>query len=153
MTKRMMRLSAAERDDVRELQEQLRNPAVESAAKNAALARLGQMFTENTDTFNPITFDTEVIEVRYDIHERVWSAAAALRRSGRLLDLGHDIQCPVLAIHGDYDPHPADEIRKPLSDVIKDFRFILLKHCGHYPWLERDARDKFFDVIREEIGR
>jgi pimeloyl-ACP methyl ester carboxylesterase len=51
--------------------------------------------------------------------------------------MGKNIECPVVAIHGDYDPHPADGVRIPLSNVLKDFRFILLGKCGHVPWFER----------------
>ncbi|MBN2487927.1 MAG: alpha/beta hydrolase, partial [Methanosarcinaceae archaeon] len=59
--------------------------------------------------------------------------------------------CPVVAIHGDYDPHPATGIEEPLSRIVKDFRFILLKNCGHYPWMERDAKNKFYKIILEEL--
>ena len=78
--------------------------------------------------------------------------AEALRTSGELLALGKRIDCPVVAIHGDYDPHPADGIRKPLSSVLEDFRFILLDNCGHYPWNERQARDAFYEVLRDELS-
>ena len=28
----------------------------------------------------------------------------------------------MIAIHGDYDPHPAEGVEKPLATVLKDFR-------------------------------
>jgi pimeloyl-ACP methyl ester carboxylesterase len=56
-----------------------------------------------------------------------------------------------VAIHGDYDPHPAEGVREPLSKVLKDFRFILLEHCGHLPWIEREAREGFFELVRGEL--
>ena len=65
--------------------------------------------------------------------------------------MGREIRCPVLAIHGDYDSHQSEGVREPLSRVLKDFRFILLPHCGHYPWYERNARDRFYDIIKREI--
>ena len=67
--------------------------------------------------------------------------------------MGKKIKCPVTAIHGDYDPHLADGVRIPLSRVLKDFKFILLEKCGHEPWIEKYAKDKFFNVLREEIGK
>jgi len=70
-----------------------------------------------------------------------------LRRSNRLLELGRKIRCPVVAIHGDYDPHPAAGVKEPLSRVLRDFRFVLLENCGHYPWRERLARDEFYSVL------
>ena len=74
------------------------------------------------------------------------------RASGELLKTVSRIQCPVVAIHGTYDPHPAEGIREPLSRVLPDFRFILLEDCGHLPWIERQARDEFFRVLEQEIS-
>jgi len=98
-----------------------------------------------------LTLDTENVEVRYDIHQQVWSEAAELRRRGDLLTLGRQIRCPVVAIHGDYDPHPAEGVRKPLTAVLDNFRFILLEHCGHLPWIEKEAREKFLEILRVEL--
>jgi len=118
--------------------------------KNKLLKRMGELFTK-ADAYDPITLDTEVLEVRFDIHEGVWSDALKLRGSGEILKLGKKIKCPVIAIHGDYDPHHAEGVREPLSKVLKDFQFILLPHCGHLPWIEREARDEFFKVVREQL--
>jgi pimeloyl-ACP methyl ester carboxylesterase len=65
--------------------------------------------------------------------------------------LGKRIRCPVVAIHGDYDPHPAAGVRDSLAPVIKDFRFILLEKCGHYPWREQGAKDRFYNILKDEI--
>jgi pimeloyl-ACP methyl ester carboxylesterase len=77
--------------------------------------------------------------------------AEELRRSGKLLKYGKHIKCPVVAIHGDYDPHPALGVQKPLSAILKNFRFILLKNCGHKPWVERQAKDEFYGILKEEL--
>ncbi len=77
---------------------------------------------------------------------------AQLRKSGDLLDLGKMIACPVIAVHGSYDPHPAEDVRTSLAAVVKDFEFVLLKNCGHYPWIERDAKTKFYEIVREALG-
>ncbi len=74
-----------------------------------------------------------------------------MRRSGKLLEMGREITSPVVAIHGDYDSHPAEGVEKPLSAVLTDFRFILLENCGHKPWIERQARERFFAVLEEEL--
>ena len=57
----------------------------------------------------------------------------------------------MVAIHGDYDPHPAEGVQKPLSALIEEFRFVLLKKCGHTPWLERQAQEEFYKVLEEEL--
>lgn len=92
-----------------------------------------------------------MLEFSYDINKNVWEQAARLRDTGELLALGKKIQCPVVAIHGDYDTHLAVGVREPLARVLKDFKFILLEKCGHEPWIERYAKDKFYEVLRKEI--
>ena len=57
----------------------------------------------------------------------------------------------MVAIHGEYDSHSYEGVEKPLSRVVKNFKFILLKDCGHYPWNERYARSEFFKKLLEEI--
>ncbi|MDO8674061.1 MAG: alpha/beta hydrolase [Dehalococcoidia bacterium] len=59
--------------------------------------------------------------------------------------------CPVVAIHGDYDPHPAGGVIEPLSRTVKDFSFHLLASCGHQPRAERRARDRFFAILAREL--
>jgi pimeloyl-ACP methyl ester carboxylesterase len=81
----------------------------------------------------------------------VWEEADQLRSCGKLLELGKKIRCQVIAIHGDYDPHPFEGVREPLSRVIKDFRFILLENCGHRPWIEREGKERFYRLLRKEI--
>ena len=118
--------------------------------KPGALSRLGSIFSQ-TDVYDPLPFMEEEIEIRSDIYKSVWGEAVELRKTGKLLEAGKNIQCPVVAIHGDHDPHPAEGVRKPLAGVLKDFRFILLDKCGHRPWIERQARDEFFRVLGEEL--
>ncbi len=74
-----------------------------------------------------------------------------MRKSGKLLQVGKQIICPVVAIHGDYDPHPAEGVKEPLSRIFKNFRFVTLRNCGHDPWIEPCAKDRFYEIIREEL--
>ena len=57
----------------------------------------------------------------------------------------------IVVVHGDHDPHPAEGIQKPLSVMLRSFRFILLKNCGHKPWIEREAREAFYRILKEEL--
>ncbi len=128
-------------------------PFEEKYAAEVSRARLDRMDKETVpDAYDPIEGKPEPIDYQGDIFNSVWPEAEELRRSGRLLEFVKDIRCPVVAIHGDYDPHPAEGVQKPLSAVLKDFRFILLDHCGHKPWIEKDAREKFFELIRNELS-
>jgi pimeloyl-ACP methyl ester carboxylesterase len=149
MSVRLGRLPAVERVKAQSLLEALDKSG--SLDKNQAFATLGEYFAK-TDAYDPLPQQTEVAIPRYDIYERVWPQMAALRASGELLALGKIIQCPVVAIHGDYDPHPAEGIRAPLKVIIKDFRFIQPAKCGHRPWLERRAGSKFYKIMARELG-
>jgi pimeloyl-ACP methyl ester carboxylesterase len=139
---RFHRLSKEEKKEVEFLMGKLEKPG--------ALSRLGSIFSQ-TDVYDPLPIMEEEIEIRSDIYKSVWNEAALLRKSGKLLEAGKGIQCPVVAIHGDHDPHPAEGVRKPLEAVLKKFKFVLLEKCGHTPWIERQARDEFFRVLNEEL--
>lgn len=118
--------------------------------KDALFAEAAAIYTR-ADVLDPVTLDLETIACRYAQNGSVWSGAKALRQSGELLEMGRAIACPVLAIHGDYDPHPPEGIREPLERVIRDFRFVMLERCGHFPWIERAAAGEFFALLEREI--
>ena len=61
------------------------------------------------------------------VFQNVWNEASQLRKSGKLIRYADDISCPVVALHGDYDPHPAEGVKVPLSNAMKNFRFIIKK--------------------------
>jgi len=145
---RLNRLSEDERTEVKSLIEILDNSLAKD--KSEAFARFGALFSK-ADAYDPIIDESEVIDYDPDISQSVWKDGAVLRRSGKLLRLGKNIKCPVVAIHGDYDPHPALGVQKPLSAILKSFQFILLENCGHKPWIERQARDRFYGILKEEL--
>lgn len=146
---RLTRLSEGERVEAMLLMETLNDPNIED--KNTPMARLGKLWTK-ADSYQPLPLDNQVLECQYDINKSVWAGASKLRSSGQLLELGHEITCPVVAIHGDYDSHPVEGVKDPLSNILKDFRFILLEKCGHYPWMEWSVRDRFYTILKNEIG-
>jgi pimeloyl-ACP methyl ester carboxylesterase len=148
---RLSRLSEGERTEFESIVGMLGDPATEG--KDALLARLGALVSK-TDEFDPVVGglnEADSVSSQGDVFQSVWKDAAELRRSGELLRLGRQIRCPVVAIHGDYDPHPAEGVEKPLSAVLGGFRFVLLKNCGHMPWIERQARDEFYRTLEEEL--
>jgi pimeloyl-ACP methyl ester carboxylesterase len=148
---REARLSPAEHDEVRALTSSLQDATVTDTG--AAFSRLGAIFAK-ADTYDalPHAFDDPGADADYEVFLRVWPEAQALRASGALARLGRRIRCSVVAIHGDYDPHPAAGIAEPLSAVLTDFRLVLLEQCGHEPWIERHARDTFYRILREELS-
>lgn len=123
------------------------------SSDDKGFARFGELM-EQADAFDSQAKETPMPENSPDVNifQHVWTQADKLRSTGELLRLGEKIQCPVVAIHGDYDPHPGEGVKEPLSRVIKDFKFILLRQCGHRPWIERNAKDDFYKVLKKEIG-
>lgn len=142
---RLGRLNQKERQEVDTLFKILSNPT--GKGKNRIFARLGKLLGQ-ADSYKALPERrTALIKCEYGTFENVWNEAKELRRSGNLLSFGKRIKCPVVAIHGDYDPHPAAGVKEPLSRVLKSFTFILLKRCGHVPWNERFAKTGFYAVL------
>jgi pimeloyl-ACP methyl ester carboxylesterase len=148
MRTRLSRLAPDERDRLLALMQSLEE--ADKSDKNSLLSDFAALVSK-ADSYDPIPHAEEIAEFRYDIYRSIWDEAYALRSSGRLLAMGKSIQCPVVAIHGDYDPHPYEGAVVPLSQVVERFRFILLPKCGHYPWWERAARNRFYEALREEL--
>lgn len=143
---RMSRLTQEEKTEYESI---LRSLATPSKDESSLLSRLGKL-TLKADTYDLCGDENDIYaNLNADIFRSVWDEAAELRRNGKLLALASRIQCPVIALHGDYDPHPAEGVEKPLQPMINDFRFVLLKHCGHTPWLERQAAESFYSTLIE----
>ena len=106
----------------------------------------------DADVFDPLTRDLETLDCCLDIFENVWPEFTALRdRPGCLNSEFSKIKIPTIVIHGNYDPHPIEGIRPFLEDCIENIRFHILPDCGHYPWIERRAREQFFALLRREL--
>lgn len=148
MKTRLSRLSEEERSEVQALLAAMDDPAITD--KNIPMSRFTELISR-ADSFSPLSHKSEVLECQYHIFQSVWKDAEKLRDSGELLELGKQIKCQVTAIHGDYDPHPGEGVQGPLSRVLKDFRFILLEKCGHHPWIECMARDRFYQILKKEF--
>jgi pimeloyl-ACP methyl ester carboxylesterase len=154
MDTRISRLSAAQREELGELLEVMNDAQLSSCERDSVLERFGAL-TAVADTYERARDSSKKVDLTCDmeLYESVWPEAAALRESGELLAEGESIECPVLAIHGSYDSTPAEGVEQPLSAVLEDFRFVLLEKCGHTPWIEEHARERFYEVLKEEVNR
>jgi pimeloyl-ACP methyl ester carboxylesterase len=162
---RMRRLDPEERAEFCALLEALGDPAADRehpadgkhpadtehpVDKDAALARLGAL-VHKSDAYDPLPDRAETVGLRGEVFAGVWAEAAEMRGSGALLALLGRLRCPVAAIHGRYDPHPAEGVRAPLAAARPDASFTLLERCGHTPWLERQARAAFYKTLEREL--
>jgi pimeloyl-ACP methyl ester carboxylesterase len=142
------RLSDAEKADFFNLVNKLWDEKTKD--KNTEFRKLCRVIAR-AEIFKPIPAGDDVIEYQFNINQAIVRELNKLIEGGTLVETGQKIKCPVATIQGDYDTNGTDEVREALSRVIKDFRFIVVEKCGHSPWLEKYARDKFFSVLREEI--
>ncbi|MEE4193784.1 MAG: alpha/beta hydrolase [Anaerolineae bacterium] len=145
---RLSRLTPEEQTEIGNIQLQLENPDLEE--KTVLFARFGELF-EKADDFDPIVIEELPMEFDPAIYNAVWPAGAALRKSGVLLADTGKISMPVVAIHGDYDPHPWQGVKEPLSQRLTDFTFHVLPECGHSPWKERKAQEPFFRLLQQYL--
>jgi pimeloyl-ACP methyl ester carboxylesterase len=141
---RANRFSPQEKSHLEYLTKSFNDPEVRD--KNLVFAQFGELF-HRIESFDPVETLEEKNVANLEIYQSVWTEAAELRRSGELLKVGERIKCPVIAIHGDYDTHPAEGVEIPLSKILLNFKFVLLKNCGHKPWTERGAKDEFYEAL------
>jgi len=69
----------------------------------------------------------------------------------KILNYADRIHCPVVAIHGKNDPHIVDGVKVPLESRLSNFEMYVLEKCGHEPWKEYYAKDKFFEILKKEL--
>ncbi|UCC16650.1 MAG: alpha/beta hydrolase [Dehalococcoidales bacterium] len=145
---RLLRFDEEERTEVLSLEEFIWDSVEED--KSTSMARLFRKFAK-IESYDMLPYQDDVVEYQLAVNVSVGLDTRRKLANGELLPMISGIKCPVLAIHGDYDVRPAEGVRLPLSEVINDFRFILLEKCGHYPWYEKYARDEFYAILKEEI--
>jgi pimeloyl-ACP methyl ester carboxylesterase len=145
---RLSRLNEQEKKHWNSLISDLNNP--QTPDKNNTFSLLGTLAMK-TDSYHLLVSPTTEIEYCYEIYQKVWAEAERVRRDGTLLNKGEKIHCPVVAIHGEYDPHPFAGVKEPLTAVLQSFKFILLKKCGHYPWIEKESQHDFYKILYDEL--
>ena len=106
-----------------------------------------------SDSYAPVDAPNEVLPGGAAIFRAVWPEVAILRDSGQLLKMAERVVCPVVAIHGDYDPQPVTGVAQPLERTVKDFHYVVLENCGHTPWIEHGAQAEFYAVLAHELSQ
>ncbi|MBN1160658.1 MAG: alpha/beta hydrolase [Dehalococcoidales bacterium] len=145
---RLSRLSEAERVEFLSLAEFIWDGAAED--KSEPFGRFIRLITKS-ESYDLIPMKDEVLQYQLDINIAVGLEMRKFTGNDGLLKASRQITCPVTAICGDYDVRPAGDVKESLSRVYKDFKFFLLEKCGHFPWMERFARDKLYEILKKEI--
>ena len=147
--RRMSRLTVDQQRRLVCLKKELDKATVETQTK--LMNEWGDLIFD-ADVYDPETKELEVTGADFDLHARVWAEFVALRdRPGYLKSEFSKIDRKVVVIHGEYDPHPIEGIRPFLESCIGDISFNILPHCGHYPWIEKRAKKRFFEILKTEI--
>ncbi len=120
-------------------------------ASAAEFRRFGELMSE-ADSYDCEKDAMEPLRFYPEVYHAVWNEAAKMRKKGLLLAAGEQINCPVVAIHGLDDPHPAEGVEKPLRQILQHFRFAGLEKCGHYPWKEKFAKERFYEIMEKELA-
>ena len=81
-------------------------------------------------------------------NQETWDDMVRLQAAGVYPQAFAAIGAPVLMLHGSYDPHPGELIRDGLLPYLPQLEYRQWERCGHYPWLERHARDEFYATLR-----
>jgi len=92
--------------------------------------------------------------VQYDAvgQRETWSDMLKLQRNGIYPAAFTQIREPVLMLHGDTDPHPGEMIRDSLLPAMPQLEYLEMARCGHYPWLERHAKECFFAALTSRLA-
>jgi pimeloyl-ACP methyl ester carboxylesterase len=134
-----------------ELQEQLAQLAIgvpdenERAARAPALS--DHLYTYSRAVSEPLA------QVDLKGHTESWSDMVRLQEAGVYPAAFATITCPVLMLHGSYDPHPGGLIRDGLQEFIPHLEYTEFGRCGHAPWIEEHARDRFLSDLRSWLQR
>lgn len=123
----------------------LENEVTDEAARFLTLYRL----CDSLYTFERASDAPAAVE-RFDLvgHRESWADMFRLQASGALPAAFGAITCPVLMVHGAYDPHPGAMTRDTLRRYVPQLAYRELDRCGHSPWIERHARERFFALVR-----
>jgi pimeloyl-ACP methyl ester carboxylesterase len=81
--------------------------------------------------------------------EETWNDMLRLQGEGVYPAAFSAIRCPVLMLHGSWDPHPGWMIRDSLLPHIPQLEYVEMEECGHTPWRERRVRDRFFSLLSD----
>ena len=108
---------------------------------------------QQLDSYELISTDEEDEVVDARASQETWEDMLLQQEEGVYPAAFAAIHEPVIMLHGDYDPHPGRMIRASLELHLPQLEYREWKRCGHYPWLEKAVRDKFFDVLHEWLVR
>ncbi len=133
------RLTAADRASIAHINQTETDPDRRLAALGRLMTRVYGHDVEEPADDGPMVDDLA--------HEQTWADMLRRQRDGTYPAAFAAIAVPVLMLHGDVDPHPGRMTGEDLRRFIPQLEYQALSKCGHSPWLERQARQTFFETL------
>jgi pimeloyl-ACP methyl ester carboxylesterase len=146
-----LRVTREERTDdgLRLRMEMLSEEYSDSDQRLGAFANL----TTPLDSHDLVSHHLEVEACDARAYHETWEDMIRLQEEGVYPAAFSQIKAPVIMLHGAVDPHPGRMIQASLEPHLPQLEYREWERCGHYPWLERELRDRFFDVLREWLSQ
>ena len=110
------------------------------------LAELGRLYVA-VDSVDVEGRDPEIGACDARAHRETWADMLRLQEASVYPRSFAAIGGPILMLHGASDPHPGPMIRRNLAEYLPQLEYCELERCGHYPWLEREASEAFFERL------
>ena len=140
-TLREQRMDESLRRRLQQLSQKYQNPDIR-------LAVMGGLY-QQIDSVDLVEIENHLHRCDAAAHEQTWADIVRLQKESIYPAAFASIHCPVVMLHGNDDPHPGDMIRDSLSPYLPQLEYISWSHCGHYPWLEKTARDDFYRILTD----
>jgi len=120
--------------------------------ENDRLGAMGELLLPSY-SFDPVETGLEMERCDARAYHETWDDMMRLQEAGVYPASLAGITIPVLMLHGDVDPHPGPMIRDSLVLHLPQILYREMKHCGHYPWLEKEASGEFFAILTAWLHR
>ena len=118
-----------------------------------AFGELGSLLSE-LELVDPLPHAADFEVIRFDRrgNQSAWSDMLRLQEEGVYPARFARIRSKVTLIQGAQDTHPGRLIRASLESALPELDYVELERCGHYPWLERQAREPFLTALRAALS-
>ncbi len=126
------------------------NEASDCDEQDLFFTQLGEMASK-AQAYDPIPGASFGERCDYRAYLETWNDVLRLQSEGIEPAAFRVIEAPVLMLHGADDPHPGPSTFETLRACLPQIEYLEFEHCGHLPWLERQARNHFLSVLRRRL--
>lgn len=148
MERRLSNLTHSEAKSFQSLLSQLEDASVTN--KDHLLSSVGSL-ADKADNYDVLENGTSESAPDGEMYAMIWPQADDLRRKGELAFALGKLKCPVVVIHGEYDPHPIEGVVEPLKEYGVNADVHVLSKCGHSPFKEKHAKVQFYNILASLI--